>query len=100
MGEGPAAARIVAALDAGELDAALVWGPPAGYFAALAASPLQVAAATPPADLAMPFEFGIAMGVAHGNRALRDELDAVIAARAADIDAILASYHVPRTDRP
>jgi mxaJ protein len=48
----------------------------------------------------MPFEFGIAMGVARGNVALRDRLDAVLARRKPDIDAILAAYHVPRTDRP
>jgi hypothetical protein len=48
----------------------------------------------------MPFEFAISMGVARGNRALRDELDGVLARHAAEIDAILAAYHVPRTDRP
>jgi mxaJ protein len=38
--------------------------------------------------------------VKRGNRALRDLLDGVIARRQADIDAILAEYHVPRTDAP
>ena len=32
-GDGPAAQRIVASLGRGELDAALVWGPQAAYFA-------------------------------------------------------------------
>ena len=39
------------------------------------------------------------MGVRHGDKALRDALDAVIERRRADIDAILARYSVPRTDR-
>ena len=47
----------------------------------------------------VPFEFDIAMGVRRGDRALRDELDAIIERRRADIDAILAAYSVPRSDR-
>ena len=101
MGDAPAAARMVAALDAGELDTALIWGPQAGYFAARAATPLQVTVARPPDEAnEQPFEFAISMGVARGDAALRDELDEILARRAADIDTILADYHVPRTDRP
>jgi len=100
-GERPAAARMVDALVQGRIETALVWGPQAGYFAARAPVPLRIDIAHAPAELAdMPFEFAISMGVARGNRALRDELDAVLARRAAEIDAILAAYHVPRTDRP
>jgi mxaJ protein len=39
------------------------------------------------------------MGVRRGDKALRDRLDDVIVRRRADIDAILAAYDVPRTDR-
>ena len=95
-GEGPAAARAIADLAAGRLDAALLWGPQAGYFAARSAVPMQLAAARAPADLAMPFEFAIAMAVRPGNAALRQRLDAVIEHRRADIDAILDAYQVPR----
>jgi mxaJ protein len=99
-GVDPPAQRMIAAVTAGELDAALVWGPQAGYYAMRAAAPLELRIArhdTEPANL--PFEFDIAMGVRRGDVALRDELDAVIARRRADIDAILAAYRVPRTDR-
>jgi mxaJ protein len=100
-GEGPASGRMVTALEAGELDAGLIWGPQAGYFAAHARPPLEVHIAHAPVELAgMPFEFAIAMGVKRGNRALRDELDAILERRRAGIDAILAAYSVPRTDRP
>jgi mxaJ protein len=100
FGDGPAPQRMVAAVAAGELDAALVWGPQAGYFAAHAPRPLTVRVAPVPEGLeGMPFEFDIAMGVRRGDQALRDELDAVIERRRADIDAILARYSVPRTDR-
>ena len=97
FGEGPTAQRMVDAVARGDLDAALVWGPQAGWFAARSA--LDVRLARPPAALAgMPFEFDISMGVRRGDRALRDELDAILERRRADIDAILAAYSVPRTD--
>lgn len=99
MGHGPATQRIVEALAEGRLDTALAWGPQAGYFAARAGVPLRVSiAAAPPEAAGMPFEFAMSMGVKRGNKQLRDELDAVIEKRRADIDAILAEYHVPRTD--
>ncbi len=97
-GDGPAAQRMVEALARGQIDAALIWGPQAGYFAQQAARPMHVSIATPPPALHMPFEFAISMGVRRGDKALRDALDAVIDKRRADIDAILASYQVPRTD--
>jgi mxaJ protein len=100
FGDGPAPQRMVSAIAAGELDAALVWGPQAGYFAARAPQSLDVRIARAPAGLEdIAFEFDIAMGVRHGDKALRDELDAVIERRRDDIDAILARYSVPRTDR-
>jgi len=97
-GDGPAAQRMIAALAGGAIDAALLWGPQAGYFARHAARPIALAVARPPAGLRLPFDFGIAMGVARGNRALRDELDGVLQRRRADIDAVLREYAVPRTD--
>jgi hypothetical protein len=38
------------------------------------------------------------MGVRKGDAALRDRLDDILQRRRADIDAILAQYHVPRVD--
>jgi quinoprotein dehydrogenase-associated probable ABC transporter substrate-binding protein len=95
-GDGSAAQRIVAAVADGALDAALVWGPQAGYFVARAGPGLDVRCVKDrrAAD-DLPLEFAIAIGVARGNTALRDELDAIVARRRADIDAILAEYHVP-----
>ncbi len=98
-GEGPAAQRIVQALAEGQLDAALVWGPQAGYFAGHASQPLKVSLAHAPEGMTMPFEFGIAVGVRKGDPALRDALQAALDARHAEVDAVLAEYAVPRTDR-
>ena len=96
-GTGPAAQRMVAAVAGGQIDAALVWGPQAGYFAARAAVPLSVTPVAAPPGLPVPFEFAIAMGVRKGDGALRDELDAAIGRQRSAIDAILAEYAVPRT---
>lgn len=98
-GEQPAAARMVQALARGELDAAFVWGPQAGYFARRAGVPLQLNFVAPPATLReQPFTFAISMGVKRGNTALRDRLDDFIERRRADIDRILADYGVPRME--
>ena len=96
-GEEPAAARMVRALARGELDAAFLWGPQAGYYAARAGVPLRVAFVPPPATLKeQPFSFAIAMGVRRGDTVLRARLDDFIARRQADLDRILAEYDVPR----
>jgi mxaJ protein len=100
IGAPPSAARIVAAIDAGTLDAGVLWGPQAAFFARRSKTPLALVPARAPRELAaLPFEFGIAMGVRRGDKALRDRLDDVIVRRRADIDAILAAYAVPRSDR-
>jgi len=96
-GDGPAAQRMVQALAAGDLDTALIWGPQAGYFAALAGVPLEVHAAAAPAGLSgIPFEYSIAMGVSRRDRTLRDALDAALTRCRDQIDAVLAEYGVQR----
>jgi mxaJ protein len=96
-GEQPAAARIVQALARGELDAAFLWGPQAGYYAQRAGKPLRLHYLAPPRELKeQPFTFAIAMGVRRGDGALRERLDDFIARRQPDIDRILAEYGVPR----
>jgi quinoprotein dehydrogenase-associated probable ABC transporter substrate-binding protein len=95
-GEGSAAARISADLAAAKLDAALVWGPQAGWFIDHATVPLAVAPAVAPPGFEQPFEFAIAVGVRKGRDALREELDDALARRARDVDAILDAYRVPR----
>jgi len=92
-GEQPSAQRAVDAIARGELDAAVLWGPQAGYFAHHASVPMRVTRLPAPGDA--HFDFAIAMGVRHGNAALRDRLDDLIRRRHAEIDRILADYDVP-----
>lgn len=96
VGERPSAQRMVDALVAGEIDAALVWGPQVGWFAQRAPAPLlvrPVAAAPGPADQRL--DFAIAMGVRRSDKALHAMLEDVIRRRQVDIDRILADYAVP-----
>jgi mxaJ protein len=95
-GEGSAAQRIDADLSAGVLDAALVWGPQAGYFIDHGVAPLSLTPALAPRGFALPFAFDIAVGVRKGDVELQRELDAALVHRAADIDAVLTEFHVPR----
>ena len=91
--------EIVDAVERGDVDAALAWGPPAAYFARSSPVPLDITPVSPQIDLPfLPFVFDMSMGVRRGDNALRDELDDFIVRRKADIDAILASYAVPRVD--
>jgi mxaJ protein len=92
-------ARIVAAVARGEVDAAVVWGPLAGYFARQAAVPLALAPVEPQIDLPfLPFVFDIAMGVRRGDNALRDQIDAALEREAPAIGRILDRYGVPRVE--
>ncbi|HEX2540208.1 MAG TPA: substrate-binding domain-containing protein [Caldimonas sp.] len=99
-GDGPAAERALRDLASGTLDAAVLWGPQAGYFAARSPVPMRMSSAQGPDGLAMPFEFSIAMGVRKGNTALREALDEVIERRGQEIAAILDAYAVPRRPLP
>lgn len=99
-GETPSAQRAVQAIERGELDAAYLWGPQAGFFARRATVPMRVSRLAAPAGLSLPFEFAIAMGVRRGDEPLRDALDAVIARRLPEIRSILADHGVPLLPEP
>jgi len=93
-------ARLVEAVALREVDLAVIWGPLAGYFARLQPVPLEMTPVSPEIDLPfLPFVFDIAMGVRHGEFALRDRLDEIILRRGDDIDRLLEEYGVPFTRR-
>jgi mxaJ protein len=95
---GPLSA-IVTAVDRGDVDTAVVWGPVAGYFARTSTHPLRLTPVSPRSDSpALPFVFDISMGVRRSDAALQAELDAFIVRRRPDIDRILDSYGVPRVE--
>ncbi|MEA3066505.1 MAG: mxaJ protein [Sphingomonadales bacterium] len=89
-------ADIVEAVASGEIDVAFVWGPVAGYFAARSPVPLAVRPMTPRFDGPQrPMVFDVSMGTRKEDRALREEIEGVLARRERDVKALLASYHVP-----
>jgi quinoprotein dehydrogenase-associated probable ABC transporter substrate-binding protein len=88
--------RIIHAVERGDIDVGIAWGPLAGYFARQSTVPLRVTPVSPQIDVPyLPFVFDIAMGVRRGEAAFRDSLDAVLLRRKAEIDRILESYGVP-----
>jgi mxaJ protein len=93
LGKGSSAERIIDAIAEGHLDAGVVWGPQAAFFARQ--RNLEIVPASAPADVPLPFAYSISIGVRAGETALRDELDAFIATRRLEINGILAEYAVP-----
>jgi mxaJ protein len=92
--------RILQALAGGEIDVAIVWGPLGGYFAARESASLKVTPVRPAFDgPQLPMVFDISMAVRKEDEALRQEIDAAVARRRAEFDAILSAYGVPRLDR-
>jgi mxaJ protein len=89
-------AAVIEAVDRGDIDVAVVWGPLAGYFASKAAHPLRITPVQPWLDgPSLPMVFDISMGVRKDDLKLRDQLDQALERRAPQIRALLASYHVP-----
>ncbi|MEE2951931.1 MAG: quinoprotein dehydrogenase-associated putative ABC transporter substrate-binding protein [Pseudomonadota bacterium] len=91
------AENLLRALEAGEIDLAIDWGPRAGWFAQTSEVPLTVTPVTGTETyLPLVFEFVVAMGVRKDDHDLKDKLDQVIAKKSEAIDAILSDYGVPR----
>ena len=89
-------AEIVNAVEAGEVDVALVWGPLAGYFAARSPVPLRLEPVTPWfADAQWPMQFDVSVGVRKDNQKLLKQIDRVLGKRRPEIRKLLAEYRVP-----
>jgi len=88
--------EIVGAVERGDVDVALVWGPLAGYFAARSPVPLRVEPVTPWfAEMQWPMQFDISVGVQKDNQKLLKQIDQVLDRRSGEIGKLLAQYHVP-----
>jgi quinoprotein dehydrogenase-associated probable ABC transporter substrate-binding protein len=84
-------------LAAGKLDAAVVWGPIAGFFARRVASPALVVVPLA-SEPGVKFDYGIAMGVRHGEPEWKATIERLIAENQPALDAILREYGVPLLD--
>src|SRR5712692_11433638 len=85
---------IIDAVANGKIDAAIVWGPAAGYFVAHQRVPLEVVP-IPSGKGDLPFAFDISMGVRPGDDALRAQVEKAIRRKHAEISKILKDYGVP-----
>lgn len=90
---GRKAGNILRAVNTGEVGAAVVWGPLAGYYARHLS--LDIRPVSPAVDHGIPFVFDIAMGVHVHDRDMRDQLSSAITQEAAAIERILGDYGVP-----
>jgi quinoprotein dehydrogenase-associated probable ABC transporter substrate-binding protein len=90
-------ADLVRAVAEGELDAALVWGPIAGYQAKVKNLPIAFRA-LPSEPGAARMDFRITMGVRGQEPEWRRRINAFIRERQGEIDGILREYGVPLLD--
>ncbi len=90
-------ADLVRAVAEGELDAALVWGPIAGYQAKVKGLPIELRA-LPSEPGAARMDFRITMGVRGQEPEWRRRINAVIREHQGEIDGILHDYGVPLLD--
>jgi quinoprotein dehydrogenase-associated probable ABC transporter substrate-binding protein len=91
------AGRMLSDLEAGEIDAAVLWGPIAGYLAKSAARPLEVAPLLHEQGAPRLF-YRITMGVRQGELRWKRELNSLLRRNKDRIDAILAGFGVPLID--
>lgn len=84
-------------LAAGQIDAAIVWGPIAGYFAKRVTSPaLRVVPLK--SEPGVKFDYQMAMGVRYGEREWKQQIEGLIDSKAPEIQAILREFGVPLVD--
>ena len=81
----------------GEIDAAIVWGPIAGFFAKRVKSPALVVVPLR-SEPGVKFDYEMAMGVRYGEREWKQQVEGLIESRKAEIQAILREFGVPMVD--
>ena len=81
----------------GKLDAAIVWGPIAGYYAKRVSS-VELVVIPLRSEPGVKFDFAIAMGVRYGEPEWKASVQKLIGDNQAAITAILREYNVPLVD--
>ena len=81
----------------GKIDAAIVWGPIAGFFAKRVAAPRLVVVPMK-SEPGVKFDFQMAMGVRYGERDWKQQVEQFLEKRRPEIQAILRDFGVPLVD--
>jgi ABC-type amino acid transport substrate-binding protein len=84
-------------LAASKIDAAIVWGPVAGFLVNRHSGAPWVVLPFKP-DPGIRFDYELSMGVRFGEKEWKDTLDAWIGSHHAQINQILTAYHIPLLD--
>lgn len=84
-------------LEAGKIDAAVMWGPNGGYYAKRAAAPLEVTPLLHEEGAPRLF-YRITMGVRQGEQSWKRELNSLLRRNEDRVNAILTEYGVPLLD--
>ena len=92
--------EIIEALERGDIDVAIAWGPVAGYFAKGAKIPLTLVPLPDDKTSGLPFVFDIGIGVRRSDRDLKARLDEIVDRLRPAIAGILDEYHVPTVTWP
>ena len=86
-------------LSEGKIDAAIVWGPIAGYFAQRV-RPLVLNVVPLKSEPGVRFDFSMAMGVRYGEREWKQQVEGLLESQRGEIQAILREFGVPLVDEP
>jgi quinoprotein dehydrogenase-associated probable ABC transporter substrate-binding protein len=85
----------------GKIDVAVVWGPIAGFIVSRHSGGTGAWTTVPfKPDAKIHFDYEIAMGVRQGEKDWQHTLDDWIEGHHAEIDQILATYHIPLVEEP
>jgi quinoprotein dehydrogenase-associated probable ABC transporter substrate-binding protein len=86
-------------LASGKIDAAIVWGPIAGYYAKQVTQP-KLTVVPLNSEPHVKFDFSMGMGVRYGEREWKQQIESLIEKRRPEILAILKDYGVPLVPEP
>ena len=78
----------------GRIDAAIIWGPIAGYFANRA-KPAEIAVVLLESEPGIQFDFAISAGVRYGDSGRKQVLEELILKMAEPMQTVFAAYDVP-----
>jgi quinoprotein dehydrogenase-associated probable ABC transporter substrate-binding protein len=81
----------------GQIDAAIVWGPIAGYYAKRVRSP-ELVVVPLKSEPGVRFDYAMAMGVRYGEPAWKATIEKLIAENQGALTSILRDYNVPLVD--